>query len=213
MKNFLKKKNKLFTKNLVKGKEVYGESLVKLDGVEYRQWVTKRSKMAAAIAKGMKTFALRENSTVLYLGASSGTTISHFSDICEKGTLFALDFAPRVVRELVVLAEIRKNIVPILGDAAQVDDLAQNVTMVDVVFQDIAQKNQTKIFLDNVDMFLKKGGIGYLALKARSVNVAEKPQKIFNRVREELKPRVKIIEQLNLDPIEKDHCMFVVEKK
>ena len=211
---YLYRKGKIYTRNLVPGRKVYGEILLDIDGVECRQWSAMRSKLAASIVKGLKTFDIKKGSKVLYLGASSGTTVSHVSDIVEdEGIVFAVDFAPRVVRDLVNLSERRKNIVPILEDASKVDELAKKVTMADIVFQDIAQKDQTKIFLSNVDLFMKDDGTGYLAIKARSINVAEPPQKIFNRVREELKPRVKILEQINLDPIEKDHCMFVIKKK
>jgi fibrillarin-like pre-rRNA processing protein len=210
----IRKGSKLFTKNLVPGRKVYGENLVDVDGVEYRQWATMRSKLAAAMAKGLKTFDFKEGTHVLYLGASSGTTTSHVSDIVDKqGAIFAVDFAPRVVRDLVNLSEIRQNIIPILEDASKIDELAKRVTMVDVVFQDIASKNQTQIFIDNVEMFLKQEGTAYFAVKARSIDVTERPQKIFNRVRELLKPKVKILEQIELDPFEKDHCMFVIKKK
>jgi len=212
--NYFRQGRKIYTKNLLPGRKVYGEQLEDIGKIEYRQWDIRRSKLAAAIAKGLKDIIIKEGDTVLYLGASSGTTPSHISDLVgEKGFVFAVDFAPRVVRELVFLCEQRKNMTPILADASDIDELAKKVTMADVVYQDIAQREQTKIFLDNVEMFLKQDGTAFLAVKARSINVAEQPQKLFNKVREELKPRVIIIEQINLEPFEKDHCMFVVKKK
>lgn len=215
--NLIRKGTKLFTKNFTPGKTVYGESLFRFDDGEYRGWNPERSKLAAALLKGSKSINLVEGNIVLYLGASSGTTVSHVSDIIGRnGFVFALDFAPRVMRDLVFLSEDRKNIIPLLADASHPEDYKDKVySPVDFLYQDVAQKNQVQIFVKNIDIFLKKGGIACLALKARSINVAASPQKIFNEVRDELRnwKSITLLEQINLEPFELDHCMFVVEKK
>ena len=72
---------KLGTKNLVPGNAVYGERLVRFSGYEYRLWDPYRSKLAAAILKGLEIVPICPNYRVLYLGAASGTTASHVSDI------------------------------------------------------------------------------------------------------------------------------------
>ena len=158
------KGRKIYTKNLVPGKIVYGEQLVKVQGEEYRQWAPTRSKLGAALEKGTDYISLNEGEIVLYLGASSGTTVSHVSDIVGKdGFVFALDFAPRTTRELVFLCEQRKNVEPMLADAAKPETYKEDVVeKVDFVFQDIAQKNQVGIFLANDEMFLKSGGLGWI---------------------------------------------------
>ena len=208
------KRTSLYTQNLVPGKKVYGEDLVTMEGVEYREWNHNRSKLAAAILKGSPNIGMRKGDTVLYLGASSGTTPSHVSDIVgKKGFVFALDFAPRVVRQLVYLCEERENITPILGDANKPDTYADKVCLVDVVYMDIAQRNQEEIFLKNCKAFLKKEGYALLAVKARSIDVTKKPRQIFEKVRKVIEKELTIIDSRILDPFEKDHCMFICKKK
>jgi fibrillarin-like pre-rRNA processing protein len=210
-----KKKRALFTRNLAPGKQVYGEKLVKQEGVEYREWNPFKSKPAAAILKGLNQFGLKPGDKVLYLGAASGTTASHFSDIVGKeGMIFALDFAPRVVRELVGLCEIRNNIAPLLEDANKPESYKEKIMHpVDFLFQDIAQKNQAEIFMKNVEVFLKKNGYCLLAVKAKSVDITKKPGQIFNDVKKFLRDRVEIVDYRELAPYEKDHAFFVCKKK
>src|SRR3989338_3765739 len=162
-------RKRIYTINLTPGKKVYAEKLVTEKGVEYRQWDPKRSKLGAAILKGCPNTGIRKGDIVLYLGAASGTTVSHVSDIVGKeGFVFALDFAPRVVRDLVFVAEERKNIAPILSDTNRPESFADRACEVDIIYQDIAQKNQVEIFLKNIKLFLKNNGYALLAVKARS---------------------------------------------
>ena len=206
-------KKKIFTVNLVPGKRVYGEPLIKSQGKELRQWDPNKSKLGAGIIKGIKKIGFEEGDNVLYLGAASGTTVSHISDIIKDGCIFALDFAPRVVRDLVFVCEDRKNIAPIMADANHPESYAHLLfPQVDFVFMDIAQKNQTQIFVKNVKQFLKKSGLAMLALKARSVDVTQKPSSIFKIVREELRQEFEIVDEKILDPYEKDHTLFLIRK-
>lgn len=210
-----KGKNKiiLYTKNLVLGKKVYEERLVKEDGVEYRDWDPTRSKLAAAILKNIRKIGIKEQDIVLYLGAASGTTASHISDIVGKdGFIFALDFAHRVVRDLVFVCEDRKNIAPIMADANKPTSYLDKVSLVDVVYMDIAQREQAEIFLKNCDMFLKKGGYALLCVKARSVDVTRKPKSVFNMVKVKIAEKLRVIDYKDLRPFQKDHCMFVCQK-
>ncbi|MBW3010795.1 fibrillarin-like rRNA/tRNA 2'-O-methyltransferase [Candidatus Woesearchaeota archaeon] len=210
--NFVKRKRKLWTLNSVPGKKTTFDRTEKFEGQEYREWDPRRSKYAAAIVQRLKNEALKQDSTVLYLGASHGYTVSFFSDICSKGILYALDFAPRVMRDLVYVCIDRKNIIPILGDASKPEMYFHKCGSCDIVYMDIAQKDQAKIFLDNVQLFLRKGGIGFLALKAKSVDVTAKPEKIYKQVEDKLRNEVRILEKIKLDPFQKDHCMFVIQK-
>lgn len=208
-----KEKSRLYTVNLSPGRRVYGENLVK-EGKEYREWDPKRSKLAAYILKGAKNIGLRKDDVVLYLGAASGTTASHVSDIVGKGGfVFALDFAPRVVRELFYLCEERTNMAPLLADALKPMTYAHRVSGVDFIYQDIAQRDQVKIFLKNWRLFLKKGGFGMLALKSRSIDVAKNPKQIYKEVLQELEKEVTVADYRLLDPYEKDHAMFLCKKK
>jgi len=207
-------RKRLYTVNLAPGKKVYDERLVKEKGVEFREWNARKSKLAAYILKGGQNIFIRKGSVVLYLGCSYGTTPSHVSDIVgSEGFVFALDFAPRVMRDMVFVAESRKNIAPILGDANKPLSYVNRVSMVDVVYQDIAQRNQVDIFIKNVNMFLKKDGYALLAVKARSVDVTKKPKQIFAEVRQKLEKEVTIIDYKTLEPYELDHCMYVCKRK
>jgi fibrillarin-like pre-rRNA processing protein len=209
----------LLTKNLTPGIRVYGENLhygkdENGNSVEFREWTPERSKLGAALRKDVNQIGIKEGDYVLYLGASSGTTVSHVSDIVGKdGLVYALDFAPRVLRDLVFVAEQRKNIAPILADANQPDTYMHLISRVDVVFMDIAQKNQAEIFIKNCDMYLKKGGFGLLALKARSVDVTKYPKMIFKMVRDKLDKVMIVVDYRELDPYEKDHAFYVCKKK
>ena len=208
------KRRVILTENLTPGKTVYDESLVKEGQIEYREWNPQKSKLCAAILKGIKKIGIKPGSVVLYLGASSGTTPSHVSDIVgETGFVFALDFAPRMMRKLVYVCEERKNMAPMLFDANKPDEYKDKVaSKIDVVYQDIAQRQQAEIFLKNTDMFLKKGGYGLLAVKARSIDVAKQPRKVFDEVKSKLEKHLKIIDYVILDPFERDHCMFICQK-
>jgi fibrillarin-like pre-rRNA processing protein len=208
------KKEFYFTKSIYPGFRGFDERAEKDNGEEYREVKPERSKFVAAIAKGLSQTGIRKGSVVLYLGASHGYTPSFMSDIVGKeGFLFCLDFAPRVVKDLVFVCERRGNMAPMLEDASHPENYADKVPKVDVVFQDIAQREQLRIFLDNCDAFLKPGGFGLLTLKARSVDVGRKPKDIFRDVRAQLEERMSVVDYRELDPFEKDHAFFVVKKK
>ncbi len=207
------KKKQLYTVNLVPGSNVYGEKLIRENDVEYREWDASKSKLAAAILKGSPNIGIRKNDVVLYLGAASGTTVSHVSDIIgHNGIVFAVDLAPRVMKDLIFLCYKRKNIAPILADAGNTNILKERVSAVDVIYQDVAQKSQIEIFLKNIELFLKDGGYALLALKARSIDVTKQPKHIFREVKEILEKELTIIDYRELEPFQKDHCMFICRK-
>ncbi len=204
------RKAQLYTINLTPGKSFYGEKLIKENEIEYRTWEPFRSKLASVILKGSPNIGFRKDCTVLYLGCSYGYTASFVSDIIGKdGLIFAVDLSPRVMRDIIFLCYERKNIVPILEDANYINKLKERVCTVDIVYQDTSQRNQLDIFLKNIHLFLKEGGYALLAVKARSIDFSKDPKKIFREVREKLEKKVKIIDYKELEPFQKDHCMFI----
>lgn len=204
----------LYTKNLAPSHDVYGEELIEYQGDEYRVWNPKRSKPCAMMKKGSRHFPLKESSRVLYLGAANGTTASHFSDIAYKGLIFCIEFSKRSFYDLVDVCELRKNMVPILADATKPSSYSAIVGKVDVVYQDVSQRDQGGIFCENVNMFLKEGGFGILMVKARSVDVVAKPKVIFEKVEKELQNAgLTVLENLPLKPFEKDHAALVVRNR
>jgi fibrillarin-like pre-rRNA processing protein len=205
---------RLATRNLSPSKNVYGERLVKHKGTEYRLWEPYRSKLAAAILKGLKTLPIRPDHKVLYLGAASGTTASHVSDIVgEAGHVYCVEFAPRSIRELVNnVCEFRMNMSPILADARLPLRYSALVEKADDVYCDIAQPEQAKILADNADLYLKNGGWIMLAVKARSIDVTKEPSEVYKREVETLEKRgFEILEVIHLEPYEKAHAMVVAQ--
>lgn len=207
----------VYTKNLTPGKRFFeNEQPMHSDGVEYRELDPKHSKLGAALAKGCQQFGIKEGCTILYLGASHGYTPSFVSDMVgPHGVIYCLDVAPRVVRDLVFVCKERENMIPLLADAMDPKSYADRITGVDVVFQDIAQRNQVEIFLSNCRLYLKHGGYGMLAVKARSIDVLKHPQDIFKDIKRgfEGNPEFVIVDYRELFPYEKDHAFFVVKRK
>jgi len=200
----------LLTINAAPGKTVYGERFFAVNGVEYRAWDPHRSKLAAAILLGARDFGLDESTKVLYLGAASGTTASHVSDIVSNGIVHCVEVSERSFRDLVAVCETRKNMIPHLADANQPEEYAHIIEGIELVYQDIAQRNQVEIFVRNMAAFDAEHGI--LMLKSRSVNVNRKPREIFAEVRKSLVSkafRVKNI--IDLERYAKDHAAFFVE--
>ncbi|WP_456419945.1 fibrillarin-like rRNA/tRNA 2'-O-methyltransferase, partial [Methanocaldococcus infernus] len=173
--NVYKIDNKIATKALSR-KKVYDEKFIEKGGTYYRVWNPYKSKLAAAIVNGLKVMPIKRDSKVLYLGASAGTTPSHVSDIVEDGIIYALEYAPRIMRELLDSCSDRKNLVPILGDANKPWEYSNIVEKVDVIYEDVAQPNQAEILIKNAKWFLKKNGYGMIAIKARSVDVTKDPK-------------------------------------
>lgn len=204
---------KLATISLYPGASVYGEQLIKSDKKEYRIWDFYRSKPAAAIKKGLKEFPLKKGMSVLYLGAASGTTLSHFSDIVgEKGIIYGVDIAERVLRELIPHAEKRGNIVPILADARKPESYDNLIFgKVDLVYEDVASKDQIPIFVRNADAFLKSRGFAMIAIKSQSIDVTKQPKQIYKECLAELEKHFNILDKIELDPYEKMH-LFVVAR-
>ena len=205
---------KIATLNLSPGRSFYGEDLFVFENMEYRSWNPFRSKLSAAILKGLKNFPLKRSSKVLYLGAATGTTASHVSDIIEKmGRVFCVEFAPRVFRELIDrVCKYRSNMIPILENARIPERYRMLLEEVDTIYCDVAQSEQAKILADNADMFLKNSGWVFLAIKARSIDSTEEPSKIYEMEIGVLKNRGFDVKQvLDLEPYDKDHVMVLAQ--
>lgn len=207
---------KLATLNLAAGTSIYGEELVVYKKQEYRLWDPFRSKFAAAIMRGLKTAPIKPKHKVLYLGAASGTTASHVSDIVGvEGYVYCIEFAPRAIRDLTEnVCKIRSNMAPILADARFPETYRMLVEVADDIYCDIAQPEQARILADNADLFLKEGGEIMLAIKARSIDVTKEPEEIYNREIKTLENRdFKIVQLVRLEPYDKAHVMVVAEYK
>jgi fibrillarin-like pre-rRNA processing protein len=202
---------KLATENLVIGNQVYKEKLITKKGIEYRLWDPFRSKLAAAIMNGLEEFPFKNKSTVLYLGVSTGTTISHISDIVgPSGIIFGVEHASRVARDFLDrVATHRKNIIPILQDARKPTEYFSVFGKVDVVYVDIAQPDQTEIAISNCKMYLKNHGFLFLVIKTRSIDVTKPPKQIVEEEMQRMKTSFDILQTLDLHPYDKDHAIVI----
>jgi len=206
---------RLATRNLTPGHAVYGERLVKHRDVEYRVWDPYRSKFAAAIIRGLETVPIQPNCRVLYLGAASGTTASHVSDIVgEDGHVYCVEFAARSIRELVENVCVhRLNMSPILADARLPEHYAKLVGKAEDIYCDVAQPEQAKILADNADRFLKPEGWAMLAIKAQSIDVTREPSEVYIQEIKTLRSRGFRIQQVvHLEPYDKAHAMIVAQR-
>ena len=201
----------LATQNLIDGNSVYGEKIIRFDDIEYRLWDPFRSKLAGAIMKGLKENPIKESSRVLYLGASTGTTVSHVSDIIgNNGIIFPVEPSVRVARELLEnVCSKRKNIIPILSDARNYLKYYGYFGIVDVVYSDIAQPDQTMIAIDNCKSYLKDNGDLLIIIKTRSIDVLTDPKIVTQNEAKKLEDNnFTIIQIINLEPFEKDHALI-----
>jgi len=208
--SIFQRNGKIYTENADPGEKVYGEGLIDHGGIEYRRWDAKRSKIGAAVQNGIN-LGLEKDDFVLYLGAASGTTISHLSDILDEGFILGVEYSDTVIRGLVELSERRDNIAPSLGDARKPEEYDEYVDEADMVFQDISQRDQAEIFLKNCREFLKPGGVGLLAVKARSISSSKDKDEIFDEVREKVRSEYDIFDETELDPYEKEHLVLKIE--
>jgi len=206
---------RLATKNLDKGKRVYGELLVSFEGVEYRIWNPYRSKLAAAILNGLENLPLFPGSRVLYLGSAAGTTASHVSDIIEEeGVAFCVEFSPRVMREFIERCGSRSNLIPILADARFPSQYRLYVGKVDLIYADVAQPFQSKIVVDNASVFLRNRGWAILAIKAMSIDVTKEPSETYQREISHLKHHGFTVEEtIHLEPYDIAHAFVLARKK
>ena len=215
------KEDLLVTRNLVPGESVYGEKRVSVETpdkegtgtekIEYRVWNPFRSKLAAAILGGVGNIHMEPGSKVLYLGAASGTTVSHVADLVGKdGVVYAVEFSHRAGRDLIGMAKRRTNVVPIIEDARHPHKYRMLVPMVDCVFADVAQPDQVRIVALNSDHFLKNGGHFVISIKASCVDSTAPPTAVFaSEVKKMKELKMKPKEQLTLEPYERDHAVVV----
>ncbi len=204
----------IYTKNLTLGKKVYGERLIREGNEEYREWDAYRSKYGAGIKNGLSESIFSSGCTAIYLGSAEGTTVSHVSDIVgEKGAIFCVDVSEIAMNKLTKLAETRENLYPILSDAQLTDNYKEYFeTKADAMFQDISQRNQADIFIRNAQ-FLKKGGLGLLALKTKCISQSEAKEDILVSEKKILEKEFDIIQTIRLEPYEKHHYLILMKKK
>lgn len=201
----------LYTVNRNPGTKVYGENLSTVEGVEYRGWDPFRSKLAAFLLKGAPATVLGRPKTVLYLGAAHGTTASHLSDLWPEATIFAVEKSPTSFAPLLALARRRPGLLPILADAQLPERYQADVGPVDLLYQDIAQRNQAGIFVENATASLAPGGRGILMLKVRSVTQQRPTAAVVREARLALTAaRLTVTFETPLAPFSREHVALAL---
>lgn len=205
------KEDMLVTKNLSPGESVYGEKRISVDTpatnadeaatkIEYRVWNPFRSKLAAGILGGLDDIFIKPGAKVLYIGAASGTSVSHVADIVgPTGNVYAVEFSHRSGRDLINMAKKRTNVIPIIEDARHPLKYRMLVGMVDVVFADVAQPDQARIVGLNCHLFLKDNGGVLVSIKANCIDSTAAPEAVFAKEVQNMRnERIKPLEQLTL---------------
>uniref|UniRef100_A0A7S1BZK9 rRNA 2'-O-methyltransferase fibrillarin n=1 Tax=Corethron hystrix TaxID=216773 RepID=A0A7S1BZK9_9STRA len=216
------KEDALVTLNGTPGVSVYGEKRISVDvppaggegdatKVEYRVWNPFRSKLAAAVLGGVDDIWIKPGSKVLYLGAAAGTSVSHVSDVVgPEGSVYAVEFSHRPGRDLINMAKSRVNVVPIIEDARHPLKYRMLVPMVDCIFADVAQPDQARIVALNAHYFLKQGGHCVVSVKASCIDSTAAPEAVFRREVGKLQAEnFRPLEQLTLEPYERDHAVVI----
>ncbi|PWA93422.1 fibrillarin, S-adenosyl-L-methionine-dependent methyltransferase [Artemisia annua] len=223
------------TQNLVPGDSAYSERLFNAqneDGVEveYRVWNPYRSLLAAVLCVKVDDIWMAPGSKVLYLGAASGITVSHVSDLVgPTGVVFAVESSRRSYADLFVMSKKRTNLIPILGDArnpakyeTKLDDKYKKMLdeKVDVIYCDVTQPDQVEILVSNASRFLKVGGHFLMLTKAVCIDpratVCIDPwtsiplDVVFSSEAMKLQAkRLKPIEQVTLEPFVEGHACLI----
>lgn len=212
LRDIVRSDDRLFTPDVHAKGSVYGERIIDVQGSSYREWVPWRSKLGALLKKTDLPFDLEGE--ILYLGAAQGTTVSHISDVLEKGTIFAVEFSRAAFNKLVKLTAQRNNIVPIMADAFHPERYRAQVPNVGILYQDVSQKDQLGLFMKNSELFLRKGGKGILMVKARSIDVTARPEDIFKDLAGSLNDQgCEVLDTIDLEPFQKDHCAILIKQK
>ncbi|WP_238479886.1 fibrillarin-like rRNA/tRNA 2'-O-methyltransferase [Natranaeroarchaeum sulfidigenes] len=189
-----------------RGQPVYGEPT---DG-DWRLWDARRSKLGAMFELEMET-GLEDDDHVLYLGAASGTTVSHVADFA--GPTYAVEFATRPARDLLDVAESRKRLFPLVKDARMPERYAHVVeSELDAIVQDVATSGQARVALEN-RRFLAHDGRLVAAFKARSEDVTADPNDVFEGVLATLENGYEILETARMEPFHDDHLAVVATPK
>jgi fibrillarin-like pre-rRNA processing protein len=205
--------NKIAVENNVPGYRPFDEEVLVVEGKEFRVWSPLRSKAGAAIQRGISSFPIKRGSKVLYLGIAHGYTSSFLSSVVDNGVIYGVEFSERCFTELLPMCNKYKNIIPIMADARTTEEFAW-IEKVDVVYIDIAQPDETEIFIRNCREFMKEDGYGMMAVKSRSIDVTKSPNTIYREAIKKLEESgFSIIDWKTLDPYERAHAFIVVKFK
>tara|TARA_B100001250_G_C19635494_1_gene715758 strand:+ start:374 stop:958 length:585 start_codon:yes stop_codon:yes gene_type:complete len=170
-------------------------------------WNPFHSKLAAYLVAGGRNWPFNKNSKILYLGSAEGNTISYLSEICKTNTITAVEISAVAMAELLVLAELKENIIPCLNDAHFPEEYRIQANKPEIIYQDIAQNDQVDIFIRNCKYFKPK--CAFLMLKTQSISGKKKD--IFENAERKLNQIFDKIEIININKWAKGHSAYYME--
>tara|TARA_B100001765_G_scaffold129147_1_gene81100 strand:+ start:171 stop:845 length:675 start_codon:yes stop_codon:yes gene_type:complete len=209
----VKNKKKLATLNNASVNEVYNEKLIKMNGKQYNLWNPYTSKLAAAIVNGMEIFPILKKTKVLYLNGTIEKTLSHISDIIGvNGKIFILrDINENSKNFLENVMNDRTNVFTITRDNGDPAKFSSKTEMVNVVYVDITQHNETEVAIQNCKRYLRDGGFLMLVVPTKKIDFVNKPNGQNIEEIQKLQSSFEIIQQINLTDFFKEHSMIIAK--
>ena len=116
------------------------------------------------------------------------------------------------MRDLLKVCDIRKNMFPIFEDARNIEAYKEDVGTVDVIYQDVAARDQDLILLRNAAL-LKKGGTAYVAIKSQSIDISKRPSEVFAVFLRNVSVAFEVLERIDIGTYDKHHLFVVLKKK
>ena len=209
----VKNKKKLATLNNASINEVYNEKLIKINGKQYNLWNPYTSKLAAAIVNGMEIFPILKKTKVLYLNDTIEKTLSHISDIIGvNGKIFILrDINENSKKFLDNVMNDRTNVFTITRDNGDPAKFSSKTEMVNVVYVDITQHNETEVAIQNCKRYLTDGGFLMLVVPTKKIDFVNNPNGQNLEEIQKLQSSFEIIQQINLTDFFKEHSMIIAK--
>ena len=209
----VRNEKKLATLSNVSTNQDYKENLVEMNGKQYSIWNPYMSKLAAAIINGMEIFPILKKTKILYLDPTSEKTIKHISDIVGiNGKIFVVrNIMKNSKNFLEQIAKNRSNIFTIIPDKTNPARLTGMTEMVDVIYIDIAEHNQTEIAIQNCKNHLRIGGFLMLIVPTKNIDFANNPSKKNQEERKKLQTSFDIIQEINLTDFFKEYSMVIAK--
>ena len=209
----VKNQKKLATLNNADVNQAYNEIQVEKNGKQYNTWSPYRSKLAAAIINGLEIFPILKKTKILYLNGAIEKTLSHISDIIGvNGKIFILrDINENSKNFLENVMNDRTNVFTITRDNGDPVKFSSKTEMVNVVYVDITQHNETEVAIQNCKRYLRDGGFLMLVVPTKKIDFVNNPNGQNLEEIQKLQSSFEIIQQINLTDFFKEHSMIIAK--
>lgn len=204
--NILLHEGRLYTLNSAPGWRLKRQPVLVREGKEYRSWNPYTSKIAAYMLCGGAHKEFAESSSILYLGASYGTTVSHLHDVTPSARIYAVEFAREPFSSLRRLASSHPGIIPVFEDATHPERYQHIVEDPELIVQDISQRDPVGILLKQFDAFRSLRS-AYLSVKAPSIDSTSDSRGVIENVASVLRDRFRLVEIVDISRYEKGHAL------